>query len=169
MNDPPRGQADGGAGAAPAHIRWRDYGAFLRTPSWMLCTLGMTAMTFAIGGIAFWMPYYLAHKPGAPASATAIFGVVICVAGLVGTLLGGMTADKLRARFPGSYFLVSGIAMLVGFPFVLLTLSASFPLIWVWLFVRSITSARSPASARQAARLMAVVVLPTPPFWFASA
>ena len=34
---------------------------------------------------------------------------------------------------------------------------------------RSMTSARSPASARQAARLIAVVVLPTPPFWFASA
>ena len=27
-----------------------------------------------------------------------------------------MAGDKLRARFPGSYFLVSGIAMLVGFP-----------------------------------------------------
>ena len=27
----------------------------------------------------------------------------------------------------------------------------------------------APASARQAARLIAVVVLPTPPFWFATA
>src|SRR5262249_5526230 len=34
---------------------------------------------------------------------------------------------------------------------------------------RSTTSARSPASARQAARLIAVVVFPTPPFWFAIA
>ena len=34
---------------------------------------------------------------------------------------------------------------------------------------RSMTSARSPASARHAARLIAVVVFPTPPFWFASA
>ena len=34
---------------------------------------------------------------------------------------------------------------------------------------RSITSARWPASARQAARFTAVVVLPTPPFWLASA
>src|SRR4051812_37363004 len=34
---------------------------------------------------------------------------------------------------------------------------------------RSTTSERSPASARHAARLIAVVVLPTPPFWFASA
>ena len=135
MRDPPRGHADGLGEPARAHIRWRDYGALLRTPSWVFCTLGMTAMTFAIGGIAFWMPYYLVHKPGAPASSTVIFGAVTCVAGLVGTLLGGLAGDRLRARFPGSYFLVSGIAMLVGFPFLLLTLSATFPTIWVWLFV----------------------------------
>src|SRR5207247_5779961 len=34
---------------------------------------------------------------------------------------------------------------------------------------RSTTSARWPASARQAARLIAVVVIPTPPFWVARA
>ena len=133
--DPPRGHADGSASEAPAHIRWRDYGALLRTPSWVYCTLGMTAMTFAIGGIAFWMPYYLARKPGAPASATIIFGAVTCIAGLVATLLGGLAGDRLRTRFPGSYFLVSGIAMVVGFPFMLLTLHASFPMIWIWVFV----------------------------------
>ncbi len=135
MNDPPRGQADGSGGAAPVRIGWREYAVLLRTPSWIFCTLGMTAMTFAIGGIGFWMPYYLAHKPGAPASATVVFGGITCVAGLVATLLGGVVGDKLRARVPGSYFLVSGIAMLVGFPFMLLTLRASFPLIWVWIFV----------------------------------
>ena len=135
MKDPPRGHADGTAGAAPAHIGWRDYGVLLRTKSWLYCTLGMTAMTFAIGGIAFWMPYYLVRRPGAPASATVIFGGVTVVAGLVATLAGGFAGDKLRARFPGSYFLVSGIAMIAGFPFMLLTLRAPFPLIWVWLFV----------------------------------
>ncbi len=116
QKDPPRGHADGTAGEPRPHIRWRDYGVLLRTPSWLLCTLGMTAMTFAIGGIAFWMPYYLARKPGAPASATIIFGGITCVAGLVATLLGGMAGDRLRARFPGSYFLVSGMAMLAGLP-----------------------------------------------------
>jgi 1-acyl-sn-glycerol-3-phosphate acyltransferase len=135
MKDPPRGRADGPAAAAPVRTGWRDYTVLLRTPSWVFCTLGMTAMTFAIGGIAFWMPYYLAHKPGAPASATVLFGGVTCVAGLVATLAGGIAGDRLRARFPGSYFLVSGTAMLVGFPFLMLTLSATFPSIWVWLFV----------------------------------
>jgi MFS family permease len=135
MKDPPRGQSDGSAGAAPPRRGWSDYGVLLHTPSWVYCTLGMTAMTFSIGGIAFWMPYYLAGKPGAPASATVIFGAVTCVAGLVATLAGGIIGDRLRARFPGSYFLVSGIAMLAGFPFLLLTLRAPFPTIWIWLFI----------------------------------
>lgn len=109
MNDPPRGQADGSGGAAPVRIGWREYAVLLRTPSWIFCTLGMTAMTFAIGGIGFWMPYYLAHKPGAPASATVVFGGITCVAGLVATLLGGVVGDKPAPGFlaPTSSFRVS--------------------------------------------------------------
>lgn len=135
MKDPPRGQADLQHGVGARKVAWRDYGVLLRTPSYVLCTLGMTAMTFAMGGIAFWMPYYLAHKAGKPDAVKIIFGVVTVVAGLCGTLLGGVVGDKLRTRFAGSYFLVSGVAMLVGFPFMLLTLHAPFPAIWVWLFV----------------------------------
>jgi len=135
MKDPPRGRADGIAADLPARVRLRDYAVLVRTPSWTLCTIGMTAMTFAIGGIGFWMPYYLSRKPGAPASATVIFGAITCVAGLAATLLGGMAGDRFRARFSGSYFLVSGIAMIVGFPFMVLTLSATFPLIWLWVFL----------------------------------
>ena len=135
MKDPPRGQADLQHGVGARKVAWRDYGVLLRTPSYVLCTLGMTAMTFAMGGIAFWMPYYLAHKAGAPNRVKIIFGVVTVVAGLCGTLLGGVVGDKLRPRFTGSYFLVSGVAMLVGFPFMLLTLHAPFHTIWVWLFV----------------------------------
>ncbi|HTY40975.1 MAG TPA: MFS transporter [Thermoanaerobaculia bacterium] len=135
MKDPPRGAADRLEGAAPKSAGWRDYGVLLHTPSWVLCTVGMTAMTFAIGGIAFWMPYYLESRPGAPASATVIFGAITCVAGLLATLAGGVAGDRLRSRFSGSYFLVSGAAMIAGFPFILLTLAAPFPTIWVWLFV----------------------------------
>jgi len=135
MKDPPRGRADGVAESLPARVRLRDYGALLRTPSWTLCTVGMTAMTFAIGGIGFWMPYYLSRKPGAPPAATVVFGAITCVAGLAATLLGGMAGDRFRSRFSGSYFLVSGLAMIAGFPFMVLTLSATFPLIWLWVFL----------------------------------
>jgi MFS family permease len=135
MREPRRGQADFAEPAAPARARGRDYLILLRTPSYVFCTLGMTAMTFAMGGIAFWMPYYLEHKPGASGSPITIFGGITVFTGLTATLLGGWTGDKLRARFPGSYFLVSGTAMLASFPFILLTLRASYPTVWIYLFL----------------------------------
>jgi MFS family permease len=134
MKEPPRGQADLVQAARATKVNWRTYLVFLRTPSYVFCTLGMTAMTFAMGGIAFWMAYYLMQKPGHPVAVKTIFGAITVVAGLSATLLGGWFADKLRARIPGSYFLVSGLGMLLGFPFMLLMLNASFPMIWVWLF-----------------------------------
>jgi MFS transporter, Spinster family, sphingosine-1-phosphate transporter len=137
MREPPRGQADLVTGTKPATVHWRDYAVLFRTPSYVLCTLGMTAMTFAIGGIAFWMPFYLKHRPGASGPVEVIFGGLVCVAGLTATLLGGLVGDKLRARFSGSYFLVSGLAMLIGFPFMLAALRAPFPAIWGLLFVTS--------------------------------
>ncbi len=135
MREPPLGQADLTGRTRPAHIHWRNYLVLLRTPSYVLCTLGMAAMTFAIGGIAFWMPYYLSQKPGASGQVGVIFGGIVCAAGLVATLLGGIAGDKLRARFSGSYFLVSGVAMLIGFPFMLAVLRAGFPVLWGLMFV----------------------------------
>jgi len=116
-------------------VPWPDYLHFLRTRSYVLCTLGMTAMTFAMGGIAFWIPYYLETRPGAPAESTLIFGGITVVAGLSGTLLGGLVGDRLRGRFPGSYLLVSGVAMILGFPIFLGVLQAPFPWIWVLIFL----------------------------------
>jgi MFS family permease len=135
MREPQRGET------APRESRqralpWREYAILLRTPSYVLCTLGMTAMTFAIGGIAFWMPYYLESKPGAPANSTILFGAITAISGLCATILGGIAGDKLRNRFPGSYFMVSGIAMLTGFPIFLAALHAPFPwAIWVFIFL----------------------------------
>lgn len=135
MREPVRGGSEAIEVKPSSGSRFSDYLVLLRTPSYVLCTLGMTAMTFAIGGIAFWMPYFLKNKPGAEGPVEVVFGGITCVAGLIGTLAGGYLGDKLRGRFPGSYFLVSGVAMLVGFPFMLLTVSAPFPTIWILVFV----------------------------------
>src|SRR6202035_5872349 len=62
-----------------------------------------------------------------------IFGIITVVGGLAATLLGGWAGDVLRPRFPGSYFLVSSIAMFVGFPCCLLVVLLPFP--WAWVFV----------------------------------
>ena len=136
MKDPPREIAGSGPSSGHESVRWKDYWVLLRTPSYVLCTLGQTAMTFAIGGIAFWMPYYLETRPGSSANSTVIFGAITAAAGLSATILGGIAGDGLRKRFPGSYFLVSGTAMIVGFPVFLAALRAPFPwAIWVMIFL----------------------------------
>jgi MFS family permease len=160
MREPPRGQADLprvlSAGESdptqpktsgqrnfpertPARsARIKDYATLLKTPSYLLDTLGMAAMTFSVGGIAFWMPDYIFEKTKGDMSlglVNTIFGAITVVAGLAATLLGGIAGDRLRSRYSGSYFLVSGVAMLVAFPLVLLVTISPFPFAWVAVFL----------------------------------
>jgi MFS transporter, Spinster family, sphingosine-1-phosphate transporter len=134
MPEAPRGQADA---AVSRKARWRDYAVLFKTPSFVLNTLGMTAMTFALGGIGFWMPRYIfkVREWGDKGTVNILFGAIVVVAGLGGTLVGGWAGDKLRTRFSGSYFLVSGIALLLGFPMILLVLWLPFPLAWLFVFI----------------------------------
>jgi MFS family permease len=135
MREPTRGQADLSAAIPARRVEWHDYLMLVRTPSYVLNTLGMSAMTFAIGGIGFWMPDYVQTYRGVAGSVSTIFGAILIVTGLSATLLGGITGDWLRPRFSGSYFLVSGVAMLVGFPLFLAVLYVPFPLAWVFIFL----------------------------------
>jgi MFS family permease len=112
----------------------REYMELLRTRAYVFNCAAQTAFTFAIGGIGFWIAGYLRFR-GQPDSDKAYFGLITVVAGLGATLLGGWLADRLRARHSGSYFLVSGVGMLVAFPFFVAALYIPFPLAWVFMFV----------------------------------
>jgi MFS family permease len=138
MREPGRGLADVGATSSPRKPQWSDYRGLLHIRSYVLNTLGMTAMTFAFGAFAVWMPTYLVERgapPIGPIDARTFFGMVTVLAGLLATLSGGWTGDKLRSRYPGSYFLVSGFTMLIGFPMVLLVLWTPFPWNWAVIFL----------------------------------
>jgi MFS family permease len=138
MRDPQRGQSDSSDGRPIQHARLADYRTILRTPSYVLNTAGMTAMTFATGGIAYWMTAYLKARGVSTflgVNAGTAFGGMLAIAGLVATLTGGLAGDWLRRWFGGSYFLVSGVAMLLGFPAILLVIYVPFPLAWLFLFV----------------------------------
>lgn len=135
MREPNREKAGSPAGGSARGVRWADYLVLVRTPSYVLNTLGMSAMTFAMGGIGFWMPDYVAEFRKVAGPTTTIFGAITVLSGLGATLLGGMTGDKLRAKYPGSYFLVSGAAMVVGFPLFLSSLYVPFPAAWLLIFL----------------------------------
>ena len=133
-----------------------DARTLLRIPSYLLNTAAMSAMTFAIGGIAFWIPKYMsqriAEESGLPtlsvlgdlgsfgqfnkilAEVNTTFGVIVVIAGIVSTLIGSWLGDKLRPRFSGAYFAVSGVAILLAFPCTLAMLKLPFPYAWVAVF-----------------------------------
>jgi MFS family permease len=105
----------------------------IKTRSYGFNVAAQTAMAFALGGLAYWMPAYFQFRHQPP-SATAIFGGVTAVAGLTSTLAGGFLADRLRTRVRGSDLLVPGIGMLLGFPLLVGMLYAPFPAAWIFLF-----------------------------------
>jgi MFS family permease len=112
----------------------RDYVRLFRTRSYLLNCVAQTLMTFVTGGLGFWVAAYLRYRNQSPDVGMTVFGLITVVAGLVSTLLGGVVADKLRSRFAGSYFWVSGIGMLIACPFFIATLYTPFPAAWVPMF-----------------------------------
>jgi len=112
----------------------RDYLRLFRTRSYLINCIAQTLMTFVTGGLGYWVSAYLAYRNQSPALSRTIFGIITVVAGLTSTLLGGIVADKLRSRFAGSYFWVSGIGMLIACPIFIATLYIPFPAAWIAMF-----------------------------------
>lgn len=137
MPEPPVGLVDAGSAVPSRRVGFRDYLVLLHTPSYLLNTAGMTAMTFALGGIAAWMPDYIHVYREQPdlGKISSIFGGIVVLSGLTGTLTGGLLGDWLRGRFPGSYFLVAAVGMFVGFPAFLAVLYTPFPWAWGLIFL----------------------------------
>ena len=112
-----------------------DYLRLFRTRSYLINCVAQTLMTFVTGGLGFWAAAYLRYRNQSPDVGMTIFGLIMVVAGLVSTLLGGIIADRLRSRFAGSYFWVSGIGMLIACPLFVATLYIPFPAAWITMFL----------------------------------
>ncbi len=143
--EPPRGGAEGQQLDAPPLPLKHALGDLVRNRSFVMNTLGMTAMTFAVGGMSFWMPTYIhefrmqggTDEAGTAqlAKVTTTFGAITVVAGLAGTLAGGWISDRLRTRMKGAYAAFSGLGMLAAFPCFLGVLYTPFPVAWVFMFL----------------------------------
>ena len=122
VHDPPRGQHD-----APAErTSGNTYLSFFRNTHYMLIVFGYAAYTFALGGLAYWMPAFLERVRGMPRiDATATFGGIVVATGFAGTFIGGWLGDRLLKRTKYSYVWVSGVATLVAAPITYFALSSA--------------------------------------------
>ena len=128
VGDPPRGQFDPGKraeGGDPPRSMRQAYGHLLRNRTYVLTVLGYGAYTFALGGLAFWMPAFLERARGLTRSeATVTFGAITLVTGFVGTFSGGFIGDLLLRRTKNAYLWVSGVATLIAAPITFVSLSS---------------------------------------------
>jgi MFS family permease len=138
LPDPPRGIQDAPApaardtapamrgAAAPGPLAV--YLNLLRRAPYMLLVLGYAAYTFALGGLAFWMPTFLERVHGIPkVQATTGFGAIVVVTGFVGTFVGGWLGDYCLKYSRQAYLWFSGATTLLAVPFVVVALTASAP------------------------------------------
>jgi len=129
LYDPPRGVNDPepvtGAIASGARAA---YAALRRNRPYVLTVLGYAAYTFALGGMAAFMPKFLMRVRGIPeAAATTWFGVILVGTGFVGTFVGGWVGDYLLKFTKQSYLWVSGLTALVAAPLTYVALTSPVP------------------------------------------
>ena len=135
--DPPRGMWDEEPRATPDPTRSKfafaihAYGALARNRTYVLTCAGLAAYTFALGGIATWLPSFLERSRGVPhAQASSVPGVILVVTGFVGTFAGGWLGDRLLARSRQAYLWLSGIATLAATPIAVLVFTAPSPAVF---------------------------------------
>jgi len=103
----------------------KHYCAFFRNRSFVLNNLAMAAMTFALGGMAQWMPTFLHRQFGTDvATGDTLVGVTTVLAGITVTLMGGWLGDWFQKKSGKGYLLVSGWGFVAGTPLMVLALCA---------------------------------------------
>jgi MFS transporter, Spinster family, sphingosine-1-phosphate transporter len=112
-----REPARGGTEAPPSRGEGAGYGTLFTNRSFVCNTLAMAAMTFALGGLAQWLPTFLYRMHGLDvARGNTLFGAVTVLAGIAGTLAGGWIGDRFQQRSPAGYLIVSGWGFIIGVP-----------------------------------------------------
>ena len=124
--EPRRGEADTPGGAEIAKPNWRGFLKLFANPNYNLVVWGYVAYTFALGAFAFWGPTFFETVHSLPtAKADRFFGGVMVVAGVVGTLSGGLAATAWQRRNPAGYASMLGLSTLAAVPVSFFALQAT--------------------------------------------
>ena len=95
--------------------------SLLKNKAYLASILGYAAVTFSLGGISWWMPSFLHRVVGlTESSAGFIMGAITVVAGLSGTVTGGIVAQRWSRKTPKALYLVPAISAALAVPPALL-------------------------------------------------
>jgi len=147
LNEPPRSerQSESHAATSDAPGNWLSgvgavYIALFRNRLFLLAVLGYAAYTFALGGMAVWMPAFLERVRHLPAEvATVRLGIALIATGFIGTFAGGWLADRLQAVTRNANLAVCAVSSLAAVPAGYLALASPDPRVyWPALIIAEI-------------------------------
>lgn len=125
MPDPKRGSQDESYAPLEPGLSLRQvYVALFRNGGFLWTVLGYSAYTFVVGGLAFWMPSYLVRYFNVSLGQANIhFGALTVLGGFIGTVVGGIWADRLERRSGNGYLRVSAYSILLSVPLFFISLA----------------------------------------------
>jgi predicted MFS family arabinose efflux permease len=91
--------------------------ALAKNKAYLCSILGYAAVTFSLGGISWWMPSFLQRMEGFTQSKAAfLMGAVTVVTGLLGTITGGIIAQRWSKKTPKALYLVPALSAALAVP-----------------------------------------------------
>ena len=116
---------------------WSTVAGLFRNRAYCGTVLGYAAYTFALGGLAFFMPTFFERVRGLELTrADFVVGSVTVLAGLGGTFLGGYLGDWAAARIKHGQLWLSGVSSVAAIlPSWLALTVASSPMYVAWFFI----------------------------------
>jgi len=112
--------------------------SLLRIPSLRASIVAQVLAYFIIGGVGFWVPYYMSQRFNQDAATAGVLaGGMIVVGGGIGTVIGGYSSDGLLARgLSGARLFVPAIGFLIAAPLMLVAvLTNSLPIFLAMTFL----------------------------------
>jgi MFS transporter, Spinster family, sphingosine-1-phosphate transporter len=110
-----------------------DYIDLMVNSSYTYSVFGITFSSFALAGLVYWSPTFVAVAKGLPEdrAGSPLLLMTFLGAGFLGTAVGGWLADRSAKFNPRALFVGSGLGMMIAIPF---TLAAIYGRTRPWIF-----------------------------------
>jgi len=93
----------------------KDMGVIIKIPTLRFALVGVSTAGFVVTAVGTWLPSFYENQLGfSQGKATGIFGLMLVVGGIPGTIWGGWMADRWVTRVLGARVVIPAICMIVA-------------------------------------------------------
>lgn len=108
----------GGSDHVPSDRSRTSFRGLFRNGAFLTATLGLAALTFAMGGISAWVAEFLRREAGfSVAASSQLVGAITVIDGIAGTVIGGWIAQRWLRRNDRALYLLSFWSVVLTLPF----------------------------------------------------